>query len=263
MQRTRRVLGLAAAAVVVLLAGLLLGRTSVRTPLAPAKAQLRFQLAPPPELRFRWTVETQSLAFAPDGNSLAFVAVDGRGTPAIWLRPLADARAHLLPGTEGATSLFWSPDSREIAFFAQGKLSRIGFGGAAPVKICDVPVAGSGLSGSWGQEEIVFSSVMGDAIRRVPIGGGVPETIVEPDEGAGGVRVAGRGTCRTAGRSSLGDARRRPAAPDALHCRRPAGGGASALTGRVRRPGLAALCPRQRPRPAVRRPPGRSSPGSR
>ena len=181
--------GLAATLLTGLLIGLVIDRSTTFTTVAQSRAPLRFQLAPPSQMRFRWTVETQSMAFAPDGKSLAFVAVDEGGTPSLWLRPLADASAHLLPGTEGATSLFWSPDSREIGFFAKGGLSRVGFGGAAPVKICDVPVTGSGLSGSWGRDAIAFSSVMGDAIRRVAVGGGVSEVIVEPDEKASGVRV--------------------------------------------------------------------------
>lgn len=43
----------------------------------------------------------------------------------LWVRPLGSLTAQTLPGTEDAFFPFWSPDSRSIAFFAQGKLKRV------------------------------------------------------------------------------------------------------------------------------------------
>jgi Tol biopolymer transport system component len=58
-----------------------------------------------------------------------------------------------LAGTEGAHSLFWSPDSKYIGFFANRKLSRIGVSGGAPVPVCALPVL---WSATWSpQGEIV------------------------------------------------------------------------------------------------------------
>ena len=46
--------------------------------------------------------------------------------------------------------------------------------GGAPVKVCDVPVS-VGLSGSWGRQgDILFSTVQGDRIFKVPAAGGTP-----------------------------------------------------------------------------------------
>ena len=51
---------------------------------------------------------------------------------------------------------FWSPDSRSLAFFAQGKLKRIDAAGGSPQILCDA-VAPRG--GSWGSGgTIVFSA---------------------------------------------------------------------------------------------------------
>jgi len=56
---------------------------------------------------------------SPDGRQLAFVAQDERsGETHIWLRNLDAAEARPLPGTEGALRPFWSPDGRQIGFFA-------------------------------------------------------------------------------------------------------------------------------------------------
>lgn len=66
------------------------------------------------------------LAPTPDGSRLAFIARNGSGVRALWIRPLASAVATRLAGTEGVSGVvFWSPDGRFIGFFADGKLKKI------------------------------------------------------------------------------------------------------------------------------------------
>jgi serine/threonine-protein kinase len=79
-------------------------------------------------------------AISPDGRTIAFVAVSG-GAPLIWVRPLDSVGARELPGTEGAQYPFWSPDSRSLGFFADGKLRRIDLPGGAPAIVADAPLA--------------------------------------------------------------------------------------------------------------------------
>ena len=89
----------------------------------------------PPEMRVEITTPATDaplqFALSPDGRSLVFVA-SGDGPPRLWLRPLDQTEARPLAGTEGATSPFWSPDSRSIGFFAAGKLLRLDVAGGAP-----------------------------------------------------------------------------------------------------------------------------------
>ncbi len=64
------------------------------------------------------------LAVSPDGQHVTFVTrKDGRFQ--LWLRSVGSVTARLLPGTEGAAFPFWSPDSRTIGFFADGKLKKM------------------------------------------------------------------------------------------------------------------------------------------
>jgi hypothetical protein len=49
-------------------------------------------------------------------------AANQSGTNQLWLRSFDSADARLLAGTDDATYPFWSPDSSQIGFFAQGKL---------------------------------------------------------------------------------------------------------------------------------------------
>ena len=70
---------------------------------------------------------------SPDGRRLVFSA-DLKGRPQLFIRDLASTAVVGLADTDGAFFPFWSPDSRSIAFFAMGKLKRIGItGGPARV----------------------------------------------------------------------------------------------------------------------------------
>jgi len=72
------------------------------------------------------------------------------------MREIDSPSARPLAGTEGATSLFWSPDSRFIGFFADGKIKKVDVSGGVPTILCaaTTPLGG----GTWGREgTIVFS----------------------------------------------------------------------------------------------------------
>src|SRR5262245_23732879 len=67
---------------------------------------------------------TGGSAISPDGGTIAFVAISG-GTRRLWLRRFDSLTPHEVTGTIGADFPFWSPNSRSIGFFAQGKLKTI------------------------------------------------------------------------------------------------------------------------------------------
>ena len=50
----------------------------------------------------------------------------------LYLRPLSSLTAQPLEGTEDSSYPFWSPDGREIGFFAKGKLKKIEASGGPP-----------------------------------------------------------------------------------------------------------------------------------
>jgi len=66
----------------------------------------------------------EAVSISPDGRLVAYSASDG-GSTAVFVRPLNTDVGTKLPGTEGAGRLFWSPDSRWIAFFAGGRLKKV------------------------------------------------------------------------------------------------------------------------------------------
>lgn len=168
-----------------LVAGLLLaalGLVFLRAPAAGPRPPVRFQVSPPPGVEISQNFEGRQLAISPDGRTLAFVGSDETPTWRVYLRQLGAQEATPLLGTEGVSSIFWSPDGKALAFFGNGKLKRLDLeGGGAPVILCDVD-PGIGYSGSWSRQgEIVFASVQGKVLMRIPATGGDPELLLEPD----------------------------------------------------------------------------------
>jgi hypothetical protein len=134
-----------------------------RLAMAPARTEtpaVRFSVAPPGGNAFWDNLETVPVAMAPDGSRFGFVASDDR-EQRVWIRSLSEIDATPLAGTEGARSLFWSPDGRSVGVFANGKLKRIDLPNGSPVVLCDVP-AGVGVDGAWGASDIGSATVMGD-----------------------------------------------------------------------------------------------------
>jgi len=78
------------------------------------------------------------LALSPDGSCLAFTAVDSNGIQRIWVRELHSLKVRPLIGTESNYPwlLFWSPDSRYIAFMLEEKSRKSMFAGGPPLTIC-------------------------------------------------------------------------------------------------------------------------------
>ncbi len=79
-----------------------------------------FRERPPAERRARFQIvlpagtAADQIHLSPDGRYLAIAATGADGTR-LWVRPLDSLEAHALPGTEGASFPFWSPDTRLLA----------------------------------------------------------------------------------------------------------------------------------------------------
>ncbi len=151
---------------------------------APGPSQsgpLRFTLPPPEGGAFNYFVEGDFLAISPDGTQIAYAAWGAKDVMnRVWVRPLSSFAARPIAGTEGANSILWSPDGRSIAFFTRDKLKRVEVAGGAPVPICDIP-AGGGKAGTWGRSDILFASIQGAALYRVPASGGQPVIVIKAD----------------------------------------------------------------------------------
>ena len=136
-----------------------------------APSGVRFQVEAPPKATFNVIGrDAGPLTVSPDGKQIAFVATSTDGRKQIYLRSLDALDAHPLPGTDGASYPFWSPDSRSIGFFAGSKLKKIASAGGPVQSLCDAPL---GRGGTWSRDGvIVFSPGAYDPLYRVPASGG-------------------------------------------------------------------------------------------
>jgi eukaryotic-like serine/threonine-protein kinase len=148
---------------------------------APVEAPvLRLAIPAPEKVSFDFDNNGGGLSVSPDGRHVTFAAKPKGGKSSLWIRSVDEVVGKPLPGTEGAAWPFWSPDSRFIAFFADGKLQKVDLAGAPPLVICAAP---NGRSGSWNKDGvIVFSPDSTTVIHRVAEGGGVSSPVTTLDQ---------------------------------------------------------------------------------
>jgi eukaryotic-like serine/threonine-protein kinase len=140
---------------------------------------LRAQILAPDKLRFNFIGDNSGpLAISPNGDRMVFSATNEDKTQ-LYVRAQDSLSVQPLPGTEGAAFPFWSPDSRSIGFFADGKLKRIDIAGGPPVTLCAAPTS---RGGSWGSSGIiVFSPSFSSSLSQVPASGGTAVEIAKLD----------------------------------------------------------------------------------
>ena len=157
----------AVAAVTAVAAYELSRRTSDRS----VEATLRTSILPP-EKQF---ASDPVPALSPDGRTIAFTAPNAAGRDVIWVRALDSPTARALPGTEGSyAAKFWSPDSRSLGFFTDGKLQRIDIAGGAPQVLAN---ASNAHGGSWSKDGTILFAPDATTIQRMSASGGSPTPV--------------------------------------------------------------------------------------
>jgi len=143
---------------------------------------LKVFVPPPDKATF---ASTSTPAVSPDGRRLAFVATSN-GKDSLWIRDLDLLTARLLPGTEGASYPFWSPNSRMIAFFSEGKLKKIDVAGGPALSLCNAGPFSSG--GTWNKNDLILIPSNGaSGLFGVSAGGGIPTPVTTLDAASGEV----------------------------------------------------------------------------
>jgi Tol biopolymer transport system component len=137
----------------------------------------RFSITPPEGVTMPGDVDASSIS--PDGRKLAFVAADTLGNYGIWIRSMDVLAVQMIAGTENGGLPFWSPDGKELGFFADGKLKKIALSGGTAEVICNALDA---RGGSWGADgTILFAPGAATALYRVSSDGGDPVEAASPD----------------------------------------------------------------------------------
>jgi eukaryotic-like serine/threonine-protein kinase len=156
--------------------------------LAAALGWMYFRPTPAPQVvRSTLTIPggsvlIHSFALSPDARYVA-IAAQMNGRRQLWLRALDAIELQPLPGTEEGIYPFWSPDSRFIGFFSDGKLKKVASGGGPAQAICDAPF---GRGGTWNRNDVIVfspSAATHYALQRVAAAGGVPVDVTDARDG--------------------------------------------------------------------------------
>jgi Tol biopolymer transport system component/predicted Ser/Thr protein kinase len=149
----------------------------------PAAEVIRLSVDPPENALLSGQSITAAVvpqfALSPDGKSIVFVATALGARPALWLRSLQAGTAQMMSGTDDADLPFWSPESRWIAFFADGKLKKIPAGGGTAETIAD---AEDFLGGAWGPDDTILFGTFLRGIQRVSSSGGTLRSVTKRDD---------------------------------------------------------------------------------
>ena len=163
----------AAALILAAAAGLALWDRATNHRPAP---QMVVELAPPSKGTFN--PSDTPVTISPDGRHVVTGVVGGPGD-GMYVRSLATGESVHLQGAGTGYDPFWSPDSRELGFFTNGKLRRINVATGAVSTIASVT---DGRGGTWGAgNAILYAPSIRSPIYRVSADGGQPTAVTRLD----------------------------------------------------------------------------------
>ena len=150
-------------------------------------AAIRFEIQPTADVKF---IDGGFPMVSPNGKWVVFPGTSADGTTRMWLRALDSVEVRPLIGTESGNAfpppVFWSPDSKYIAFsstpgpFSPGQLKKLDITGGPPTAICNI--AGAVPGGAWNKDGvIVFGGNAGPGLFQVPASGGDPKPLTLVD----------------------------------------------------------------------------------
>jgi eukaryotic-like serine/threonine-protein kinase len=140
-------------------------------------SRMQFALAVPDEM------SVSHMALSRDGKMLVFVSPEENSAlPMLFVQRVGSSSVTLLPGTQGASYPFWSPDDAYVGFFANGKLQKMAIAGGTP-QVLATGLAGRG--GSWGSKGvIIYAADAQSPLQRINADGTGMATVT------GGIRTA-------------------------------------------------------------------------
>src|SRR6266550_2445759 len=97
------------------------------------------------------------LAISPDGSRLAYI---GGPRSQLLIRARNQLHAIAVPGTEGATSPFFSPDGRQVGFLRDFLVQIASLDGGPPITVLDSLIGVSGAS--WGPDNFIYADAFND-----------------------------------------------------------------------------------------------------
>ena len=118
-----------------------------------------------------------AFAISPDGRTLVFSALQ-KGQRALYVRPLDQSTATVMPGTEGGLNPFFSPDGQWVGYWAAGQVRKVPLRGGPPVPIHAPPDTGRTLQqlpifgASWGDDDRIVFAQAASGLQQISAAGG-------------------------------------------------------------------------------------------
>jgi Tol biopolymer transport system component len=175
--RSKASLGWGLAALAALIA-VFLGILFVRRRPAPERV-VRAYILPPQKTWFSSVgIMGAPLTVSPDGRRFVFGATEETGKQQLWVQSIDSVTAQPLPGTQGGTWPFWSPDGRSIGFFSDGKLKKMDASGGPVETLCEAEFA---RGGAWSTDGTILFASTFSPLYRVSESGGKPISVTKLD----------------------------------------------------------------------------------
>ena len=113
---------------------------------------------------------------SPDGRRLVFAGRSTSGSTSLWVRAVDSTNSQPIPGTDGGSHPFWSPDGQSIGFSADNLLKRTPIAGGPVQRITELDPLTVGAA--WSHDDVILFTPSNQApLHRVAAGGGTPEPI--------------------------------------------------------------------------------------
>ena len=157
-----------------------LGRPRERDRSAPATPAVSFPLFPA-EGTSIYSGHDLPFQVSPDGRWIVYVAVKADWTRELRLRSWGSREERSMPGTDGAKTPFWSPDSGWIGFFADGNLKKVRVSNGLVLQIAGSVSTVGGAA--WNADDVIVFPLSPGGLSRVSAQGG-PVTRVTTGEGS-------------------------------------------------------------------------------
>jgi len=146
-------------------------------PETPAAGAAHFTIALPQADEVDPSVKP--IALSPDGAHIVYAGVSGDGSARLYHRPLGRLEAVPIPGTDGATAPFFSPDGQWVGFFASGQLKKAPIGGGSVDMLADADV---GRGGWWAEDGFIYYAPTNfSGLWKVHQDGGAPVEVTTLD----------------------------------------------------------------------------------
>jgi serine/threonine protein kinase len=120
------------------------------------------------------------LALSPDGLLLAYI---GGPRAQILIRPRSQLHATAIPGTEGASTPFFSPDGAHVGFLEEGKVQIVPIKGGTLVTVSDSLTGVAGAS--WGRDGFIYVDGTSSLVRVEAKAGAASKPFTVLDTAAG------------------------------------------------------------------------------